>query len=388
MTHVGIDLGQFVSDPYTSGIQRVIQHLAHEWPVADIPCDFVVPWNDEFLLCKPEQTADMLDAAFAASSGDDVRRTVAKAIEDLSRQCDRASLAELLSMYSSWLLPEVAYHPKVLERLALFNEVMPCTMIGYDALPMTDPANYRFTPGTTSLVSEYFRLLTQVDSVVCISDYSRAAILQRLRRHPSRRTVVAHPGGDHVAISVSPPPLDSQSAPGPVMFLRVGTMESRKQPLELLHAFQAARTRGVDASLVFVGAPSASDLSINDSITAAVRQDPAITWVQDASDADVARWQEQADVFLSFGIEGYGIPVLESLRRGSPVLFGGIQPAAEIMDGKGAHRIEEPDHDSLTRMFDQYAQRRVAEDLRHQIQPREVPSWREFTLSVARASVG
>lgn len=145
MTHVGIDLGQFVSDPYTSGIQRVLQYLAREWPSEEVPCDFVVPYEREFLLLNPSQAATMLDAAFAASGGDAVRRVVGEVIERLAGECPKVRPSELLSMYSSWLLPEVSYSRQVLDRLELFARTMPCTMIGYDALPMTDPANYRFT---------------------------------------------------------------------------------------------------------------------------------------------------------------------------------------------------------------------------------------------------
>ena len=385
MTHVGIDLGQFVSDPYTSGIQRVLQYLAREWPSDEIPADFVIPYGRDFLLLSPSQAAGVFDAAFAATGGEDVRRVVQEMVEHLGRESPRVRPSELLSMYSSWLLPEVSYNSEVLSRLELFASTMPCTMIGYDALPMTDPANYRFIPGSAAQVSEYFRLLTGVDSVVCISDYSRSAILRRLRRHPSLTTIVAHPGGDHVPIAQDQQTSRSES---PVTFLRVGTMEARKQPMELVRAFQKARAHGTEARLVFVGAPSASDFAINEAIDEAARGDDAIEWIRGASDAEVARWQQDADIFLSFGIEGYGIPVLESIRRGTPVLFGGIQPAGELMIGKGARRVEDTRPETITAMFDSFADRTESVRLRDELRPEEVPSWRDFTRTVARAAVG
>jgi len=385
MTHVGIDLGQFVSDPYTSGIQRVLQYLAREWPSDEIAADFVIPDGRDFLLLSPSQAAGVFDAAFAATGGEDVRRVVQEMVERLGHESPRVRPSELLSMYSSWLLPEVSYNGEVLSRLELFASTMPCTMIGYDALPMTDPANYRFTPGSAAVVSEYFRLLTVVDSVVCISEYSRSAILRRLRRHPSLTTIVAHPGGDHVPITKDP----QTTGPNvPVTFLRVGTMEARKQPVEIVRAFQTARARGTEARLVFVGAPSASDFAINEAIDEAVRGDDAIEWIHGASDAEVARWQQDADIFLSFGIEGYGIPVLESIRRGTPVLFGGIQPAGELMIGKGARRLEDTQPEAITAMFDSFAGPAESAELTSELQPEEVPSWRDFTRTVARASVG
>ena len=386
MTQVGIDLGQFVSDPYTSGIQRVLQYLAREWPSEDVPCDFVVPYGREFLLLNPSQAATMLDAAFAASGSDEVRQVVSEAITRISGACPKVRTSELLSMYSSWLLPEVSYDRQVLDRLELFARTMPCTMIGYDALPMTDPANYRFTPGSAALVSEYFRLLTVVDSVVCISDYSRESILRRLRRHPSRKTVVAHPGGDHVPVADRA----VKEERSPVTFLRVGTMEARKHPVEIVRGFQTARARGTQARLVFVGAPSASNFSINRAIEEAVESDDAIQWIRGASDDDVARWQQDADVFLSFGIEGYGIPVLESIRRGTPVLFGGVQPAADLMFGRGSRRVDPTDSEveSMASMFEMHSRREECEALLKELDPSAVPAWRDFTVAVAQATVG
>jgi glycosyltransferase involved in cell wall biosynthesis len=45
-----------------------------------------------------------------------------------------------------------------------------------------------------------------------------------------------------------------------------------------------------------------------------------------------------ADAFLSFGREGYGIPVLEAIQLGTPVFYDGTQPAAELMQGHGAYK--------------------------------------------------
>jgi len=284
-------------------------------------------------------------------------------------------------MFSSWLLPEVSYLPSVLARAELFRSAMPLTMIGYDALPMTEPANYRFTPGTSSSVSEYFRLLAIADHVVCISDYSRASILDRLRRDRRLSTLVAHPGGDHVPIR------SKRSGPqGSVRFLRVGTLEARKMPLEIARAFELARGTGLDATLTFVGAPSASDGNINRHLREAHDRKFGLTWIADASDADVIAQIEQSDLFLSFGTEGYGIPVLEAIRFGIPVAFAGVQPAAELMDGFGATQITFENETDLADALIDIAPR-IAQ-ISAEVDPEAVPRWRDFTDIVARACSG
>ena len=385
MTHVGIDIGQFVADPYTSGIQRVLQYLAREWPMDEVSCDFVIPFNGKFLVASAAQASSLFDAAFEASSADELRTSVATTISGLSRECPLVDLGALISLYTSWLLPEVSYSRSVLDRLRIFKESMPVTMIGYDALPMTDPENYRFKPGTASQVSEYFQQLADADSVVCISDYAREAILDRLRRDRSLPTDVGHPGGDHVAI---PEPLvHERNHGGAIRFLRVGTLEARKMPVEILTAFvEARKTHNIE--LTYVGGPSASDLQINQQIEAAAGEpDSGVTWVRGATDREVWSLMREADVFLSLGIEGYGIPVLESIRLGTPVLYGGVQPAAEIMNGSGASPLSAYGHDDLVSAFGQYGQLAAVAAFAETIEPERVPRWSAFVQTVAQRSV-
>ena len=341
---VAIDIEQFCRDPYASGIQRVVQQLAVHWP-EDVEARFVVPsWEGRFALLGPDRAALLLSIPFTSHEGSEegydpnhgLRLRVHHALEEIARdpEIEKATPDELLARHDAWLLPEVSYLPAVLDRLEIARRTMPTTMIGYDALPMTEPANYRFVPGAGSRASEYFRLLASVDRVACISEWSRGQILERLRRSPGLVTEVAHPGGDHVPVDQ---PADRR--PGPVRLLRVGTMEARKQPLEILAAFLRAVASGVSAELTFIGNPNSSDDRINETVRAAIDAGHPVRWIVGATDADVTALIRDADWFLSYGVEGYGIPVLESLRLGTGVLFDGIQPAAELVRGGGAVRL-------------------------------------------------
>ena len=143
-------------------------------------------------------------------------------------------------------------------------------------------------------------------------------------------------------------------------------MEARKSPVEIAEGFAAAVDAGVTTELVFVGGPSASDASINSRIRSLITQGYPIEWVESATDSQVARIVAQSDVFLSVGTEGYGIPVLEAIALGTPVLYSGIQPAAELMEGMGSHRIEvEPDSlvNQLEQMFVSYSKSEKVNEL-------------------------
>lgn len=378
MTYVGIDIEQFVRDPYGSGIQRVLQYLAKEWPADEVAADFVVPFDDRFGLLTPEQAAALLTIPFTPREpGSDLRFLVRDAL--LAMDPIRVKSGDLLALYDTWLLPEVSYLPSVLQRFEVMSRCIPTVMVGYDTLPMSEPANYRFKPGSSAWVSEYFRHLATADSVVCISDYARDSILDRLRRDRRLPVSVAHPGGDHL-------PSREAHAPDRTVFTRLGTLEARKRPVEILRSFQeAVRTHDVEAELVFIGGASASDESINSAVRDAVDAGEPVRWIQGASDDEVHDLVNRSSAFLSIGTEGYGIPVLEAIRLGTPVLFDGVQPAGDLMVGRGARRVPAMAHDDLVQAFADYTVPGALDALRIEARDSDVPTWVEFAHGVARA---
>lgn len=386
MTTVGIDLEQFIRDPYATGIQRVLQQLAINWPAGETKAEFVVPnKRGSFTLIDRATAAELLSLPFQERlPGDDLRQIVNEFLDQHEQRAStvQVNLGDLVAIYDAWLLPEVSYLPSVIERLDIFGRCMPTTMIGYDALPQTEPANYRFVPGAAAWVSEYFRRLVSVDSVVCISEYSRGEIIGRLRRDPAKPITIAHPGGDHLAAR----PASAREPGRRPQFVRLGTMEARKRPIEILRGFEAAVRDGLDAELVFIGNASSSSEAINAEIRAAVAAGYPVTWVTGASDAQVHDLVHGADAFLSFGVEGYGIPVLEAIRLGTPVLFDGIQPAGDLMVGRGARRVPASTEAEMAELFCAYGQPGGLDGLRAEADPGMVPSWEDFAARVAAAS--
>ena len=381
MTTIGIDLEQFVRDPYATGIQRVLHQLAMNWPNDMALAEFVVPVGDRFGLLNSAQATELLAIAFTPREAEvDLRDHVNEYL--INTVTTTVPLGDLLSIYDAWLLPEVSYLPRVFERLDVFHRCMRTTMIGYDTLPQTHPANYRFVPGSAVWVSEYFRWLSTIESVVCISEYAQTSILDRLRRDRTLATTVAHPGGDHLAIRAGNPPADGE----PTRFVRVGTMEARKSPQEILAGFRAARAAGANAELVFVGRASSSDDAINDDIRLAIRQGLPVTWIEHAADEQVHDIINGGSAFLSIGIEGYGIPVLEGIRLGTPVLYDGIQPAGDLMAGRGAQRVAAGGVDELAQMFTHYSEPGALAGLRADLTPGAVPTWGSFARGVVAAA--
>ena len=380
MPHVGIDLEQFATDPYRSGIQRVLQQLAIHWPSDVIEATFVVPHRGQYLLLSPNQAAELVGVGFSQTTSVSLLSAVSSKIEELSALAPSVSRGSLVALFSSWMLPEVSYLPVVQERFEVFDEFMPTVMIGYDALPMTDPENYRFRPGQAWTVSRYFRYLVRAHAVVCISTQSKLEILSRLRRDSQKVTTVAHPGGDHIPVH-SKRKYANQGSHSPLHLLRLGTLEARKRPVDALAIFEHMKKSGVDVELTFVGAQSSSDESINDQIHRASSKHAGVTWIDNADDSEIYRQMKNADIFLSLGTEGFGIPVLESVRLGTPVVFEGNQPAAELMMNHGAFRLSSGEPKDMAVEIGELAQNmQMSRDL---LDPHAVPKWDDFARAVA-----
>ncbi len=376
MTVTGVDIEQFMIDPYATGIQRVLQYLAKRWP-KDVDAVFIAPFEDGYGLLAPDQAARLLSLPFGHLEPDqDLRDVVAAFLAELAPR--RVAEDALANEVGRWLLPEVSYLPSVLMRFAAMANKMPTTMIGYDTLPMTEPGNYRFVPGNAAWVSEYFRRLATANDVVCISDYAKDSIVQRLRRDPELPITVAHPGGDHLPIRSGEPP----SRP---RFARLGTMEARKWPLQIVNGFVTAIDAGLDADLVLLGNKSASDERINTRIYDAIDQGYPLRWIQGAGDAEVHDEINASTYVLSFGVEGYGIPVLEAIRMGTPVLYAGTQPAGEVMNGKGARFLDVDDEDDVAAALVDAVHPNSLREIRSALDPHAVPSWQEFAAAVAQA---
>ena len=369
---IGIDLGQFALDPFGSGVQRVLQQLAHHWP-EDIPAEFLVPTEVGFGALDCAGAYQLLSTTFDSRPADH-EATALIANRARSLFVNEVGHDQLSQRYSSWLVPEMTYDQGNLQRIRAMQQSMPVTMIAYDALPMSHPENYHFTPGTHGNVSEYLRILRDAQRLVCISEFSRQQMFEVLRRDRSKTTEVAHPGGDHIPVA------DPSNPPTRPMFLRVGTMEARKHPVEIVTSFMSGVDDGLEADLVFVGSPSRVDVAINAADQRAIDSGYPVRWITDATDYQVVEYMSAATAFLSYGIEGYGIPVLEAIRRGLPVLFDGIQPAGDIMEGRGAIRVPLGlDATAWRNAIEQAA------EARSQLDPNDVPMWSAFASGVARA---
>ena len=112
--------------------------------------------------------------------------------------------------------------------------------------------------------------------------------------------------------------------------LTVGTLEPRKDLLTILRAFDRLERDGIQHDLIVVGARGWRD----DKLVRALEQRAAlkrVRWLGYVPESDLVALYTGADLFvLASTLEGFGLPVLEAMACGTPVLASDVPALREV----------------------------------------------------------
>ena len=191
----------------------------------------------------------------------------------------------------------------------------------------------------------HLRAVTAARSLICSSEHTRREFLS-LYQYPPDRCAVVHlgvapvfSGGDRASARAA-----LGLAPDRPVLLHVGSEERRKNVETLLAALPRLARRRPDVLLVRVGGGSARSrrLIARHGLAARVR------YCSGLPETDLVRWYRAADAFVFPSLyEGFGLPVLEALACGCPVVAGNATSLPEIV-GDAALLVDDPlDPDAL-----------------------------------------
>ena len=186
-------------------------------------------------------------------------------------------------------------------------------------------------------------------------------------------------GADFSAGTVEPlkPPTDH---PKRHSFLMVGTIEPRKGHRVAIEAFETLWKEGFDIDLVVVGKPGwESDQLIN-----RLRLHPTagtrLRWHSDAKDDELRRLYGEFDALIATSfVEGFGLPLVEAMHFGKPVIVSDIPVFREITEsGTSAHFFEVGSSIGLAAAVRKFIADSVSEE-----RPVEKLPWASWSTSAA-----
>jgi glycosyltransferase involved in cell wall biosynthesis len=116
--------------------------------------------------------------------------------------------------------------------------------------------------------------------------------------------------------------------------LSVGHLESRKNYCQLVKAVALLKDRGVDIPLVIIGQDSGEGDALRRHIDMLDLSD-RVTILSGVSDDDLLDFYEAAILFVFPSVyEGFGVPILEAMAAGTPMVLSDLKVFRELSHGK------------------------------------------------------
>lgn len=179
-------------------------------------------------------------------------------------------------------------------------------------------------------------ILRECDHIITISEASKRDIV-RFYRVPEEKVTVTLLAADRCfGPPVSPPAKLPTERP---YILNVGTLEPRKNLSCLLRAYAAARHSGLPHRLVVTGAKGwgASPLA---RLVADLHLDADVLFTGFIPDEEMPGLYAGAEFFVYPSLyEGFGLPVLEAMSSGTPVITSNCSSLPEVA-GNGALLVD------------------------------------------------
>ena len=363
-----IDLTEFLTSLRKTGIERIGGEICkHLPPRTVIPVRLV---EGKYLTLAPE-LIEVIGRYFqnADDSGTaEIRKlTAAPGVMPVD-----------LSGEDRLLIPEIFDY----QRAAFFRglselELQRCRFIVYDLLPLTHPEY--FLPDMPINMFGYFQAVRRAKKCGFISEYTRDDYYKRLKRTDVGDGVVLPLGCDSFGPKTSRLLADRR-----LTFSVLGTLEPRKNPELIVEAFEPLLKEIDGLQLFFLGKIGWINSTFAEKVrTLAADKDSGFHFCASPDDGTIRFHIEQsrATIYVSEA-EGYGLPPVESLWLGTPVIASRNVPSLERLGTAGIHYVESLTVANLRRAVVDFLDDAHARKKREETNNLRLPTWQSFTDQV------
>ncbi len=275
------------------------------------------------------------------------------------------------------IVPEI-FSTDVHAALPLLPAQLPRVALFHDAIALKLPE--LTPPGTVTRFPGYMQELLTFQGIAAVSEDSRLALIDYWKwlGLPQTPPVETIPLGIDSSPHVGP----QDTKPNPPQILCIGSIEGRKNHLALLQACENLWQQKQDFQLRLIGMSHATTgqaalRKINQLIAAGhpLRYDGAVN----EETLQSAYGECLFTVYPSI-MEGFGLPVLESLQRGKPCICSAHGALGESARGGGTIMLESLTPDDLSRAIDTLLHDAKQRDqLSAEARARTYRSWQDYT---------
>jgi glycosyltransferase involved in cell wall biosynthesis len=216
--------------------------------------------------------------------------------------------------------------------------------IFHDAMPLRIPGQNFMWDG---LFRKYVKGLSLMDLVICVSKESEEDLLTAWRGFG----ITAKP----TKVITWPVPFEGERPlarplSGRPKLLYVSRLLRRKNHFELFEACEMLWREGFEFSLDLIGTADAppDTLAVIFRLAGLGLAKRPVRWLRHVSDLELSKaYQECAFTVFPSRMEGFGLPILESLWYGKPVICGGNGALGEVSSGGGCLVVDQNNPDDL-----------------------------------------
>lgn len=210
----------------------------------------------------------------------------------------------------------------------------------YDLLPLLHPE--WFNPKTVRNFKRWIKwLAVYADSAICISETVKLELHAWLNTHlgmlPTTLPASTIVLGADIEASAPSGGLPAQASSvlarlrSTTAVLMVGTLEPRKGYDQALAAFEQLWQRGDAPLLVIVGRPGWKTQALQEKLRRHPQAGQRLFWLEDVSDEYLAQlYGACSGVLVASRGEGFGLPLVEAVQHGKPVLAREIAVFQEL----------------------------------------------------------
>jgi len=346
-----LDVTSAASSPVNMGVQRTVRglyaHLKNREPVLPVRWDFsakryarLSPREQNFLdhpfasYVRPEAVPDRWNWRSYYQIWED----------DRNRKRRGISHDELLGSGNVLLIPDLCWDSRIhaWPRLAKFSGRK--IAIFHDAMPLRIPGQ---AGSHDKLFAQYVRALSCLDLVICISQEVENDLLhywKQFGRKPKPTCVIPWP----VPFVGTHP--DNPPNPAARHILYISRLKLRKNHLVLLDACESLWRGGEQFRLDLIGVEDAfrDTRAILRKVRELARKGRPVRWLKHISEAELKQaYRDCAFTVFPSRLEGFGLPIIESLWHGRPVICGRNGAIGEVASGGGCHQIDQNNEEEL-----------------------------------------
>ncbi|HXP34759.1 MAG TPA: glycosyltransferase [Chthoniobacterales bacterium] len=292
-------------------------------------------------------------------------------------------------MYGAWLLlPELVYRGRINRMIDYArHRDMWVAAIFYDAIPVSHPELVRCE--AAEYHADYMKALCDVDLLIATSNSAAEQFRVFVQKHRLRLppiSVCSPPGEltNRERLSAKPNGFSET-----INILCVSTLEPRKNHETLLKAFQMASSAITRPALRLhlVGNRYKDAEFVVKMVESAISRNRNLIWHGKVTGEQLADFYRQCDftVYPSF-LEGFGLPIVESLWHRRPCICADFGAMAEAVKGGGCLSVDVRDSAKLGEAIIALTTR---PELRHklvdEIENRPMKTWADYAGEICDA---